>query len=150
LESVRLPKWRVEAWLEALARVERTAEKLARRLGRITILLHGSYARGDFNVWSDIDVIVASEAFRGVRQLDRYDMVADLLEPNVEPILLTPEELLNLLDKPSWRQALGRGTVVVHDDYDIVRRLEERGIKVQSYRELVEKVKKLIGRTVEI
>jgi predicted nucleotidyltransferase len=109
LKCVRLPRRRVEAWLEALARVERTAERLGGRLGRVTVLLHGSYARGDFNVWSDIDVIVASEAFRGVRQLDRYDIVAGLLEPGIEPILLTPEELIDILDKPSWRQALGRG-----------------------------------------
>lgn len=150
MRSVRLPRRRVEAWLEALARVERTASRLAGRLGRVTVLLHGSYARGDFNLWSDIDVIVVSDAFKGVRVLDRYDMVASLLEPSVEPVLVTPGEFEGMLSKPSWRQALARGVVVVRDDYGVAGMLQRLGIRVVGLAELVERVRGLLRWTVEL
>jgi len=40
------------------------ASRLRARLGRLSMALYGSYARGDFNLWSDVDVIVVSERFR--------------------------------------------------------------------------------------
>jgi Nucleotidyltransferase domain. len=41
------------------------ADRLRIRLGGLTMILYGSYARGDFNLWSDVDVLIISEYFRG-------------------------------------------------------------------------------------
>lgn len=93
------------------------AIKLRSRFGRLTMVLYGSYARGDFNLWSDVDVIVVSEHFR-----DR-DFVVRCVElddapPRLEPICWTPEEAIKALSKPWWREAL-RGCVVIVDDYGL-------------------------------
>jgi len=39
------------------------------------VVLHGSFACGGFNVWSDVDLLVVSERFRGVGILDRYNLL---------------------------------------------------------------------------
>ena len=56
-------------------RIIEEARRWARSLPfKATVILIGSYARGDFNLWSDVDVIVISE-FRGnpLRRLERID-----------------------------------------------------------------------------
>ncbi len=62
----------------------------------ITALLIGSYARGDFNVWSDVDVLLISDRFPE-RPLDRLK----LLDPpeGVEAIPLTPSDFHRLRRK---------------------------------------------------
>ena len=37
------------------------AECASSKLGKIVAVLHGSYARGDFGEWSDVDVLVVVE-----------------------------------------------------------------------------------------
>ena len=137
-----VPRSRIEDWLRVLDLAERLAERLRDSLGPVTVLLHGSYARGDFNLWSDVDVILVSPRFRGVRVLDRYDMIQSLLPPGFEAVPMTPEELRAALAKPAWRQALARGYVVVVDDLGLgqlvaraagpPRRLEELRRRLRS------------------
>ncbi len=148
---MRLPRSRVQAWLEALDKAEITAERLADRLGMATVILHGSYARGDFNLWSDIDLIIVSERFEGIRVLDRFDLVSDLLEPGVEVIPVTPRELRVMILKPSWRQALSRGAAIVRDDYGLAEAIREAiGVKLLGIGELRRRVKELIKESVEV
>jgi len=61
------------------------AEKLRRRLGKLTMILYGSYARGDFNLWSDIDVIIVSEHFKSKDFVVRCVELEDA-PPRLEPI----------------------------------------------------------------
>ena len=89
---VRIPRKRLEHWLQVLRELRDAAQRLAKQLGKISVLLHGSYARRDFNLWSDVDVIIVSEAFNDVRLLDRYELVKELLPDKAEPILWTPRE----------------------------------------------------------
>ena len=148
---MKLPRRRVEAWLNALEKARVTTERLARSLGRVTAILYGSYARGDFNVWSDIDLIVASEAFEGTRFLDRYDVVSKHVEPGVEAVLLTPRELVDALGKPAWRQALAAGSALLRDDYELGRLIEEAlGAKLASYEELVRRVRRLLEEAIDL
>ena len=89
-------------------------------LGRLAAILYGSYARGDFNLWSDADVIVVSEVFEGVRPLDRWRLLEATRPPSLlEPIPWTPGEARRMLGKPSWRHAMEQGCVVVLDDYGV-------------------------------
>ncbi|MHB1493772.1 MAG: nucleotidyltransferase domain-containing protein [Thermoplasmataceae archaeon] len=54
-----------------------------------TVILIGSYARGDFNLWSDVDLLIIGD-FSGnpVRRSEKLDFPA-----GYELILLTPEEI---------------------------------------------------------
>jgi len=104
-----------------LAQARQFAEAVRRRLGRATVVLYGSYARGDFNLWSDVDVIVVSDAFSGVPPLRRYDLVMEAAPPGFEVKLWTPEEARGAMAKPWWREALKR-KVVLADDYGLFAR----------------------------
>lgn len=148
---MKLPRRRVEAWLEALDKAAATTERLAAGLGGVTVILHGSYARGDFNVWSDIDLIVVSKRFEGVRVLDRYELISDLLDPGVEVVPMTPGELARQLAKPAWRQAFSRGAVIVRDDYGLAKVIEEAaGLKLTNLRDLRRRVERLLSGSVEV
>lgn len=103
-----------------VAQTRRYAEELRKKLGRVTVILYGSYVRGDFNLWSDVDVLVISEAFEKMRPLKRYDLIMDITPPGFEPKLLTPKEAMKQLAKPWWRKALEHSIVLV-DDYGIAK-----------------------------
>jgi len=59
------------------------------------IILYGSYARGDWREWSDIDLVVISDDFAGKRHWERIvvlsDAIYDLWEP-IEAVAMTLEE----------------------------------------------------------
>ena len=60
--------------------------------------LFGSYARGDYLESSDIDLVIVSPSFRGMRYIDRLEVVYRVAwrrrqTPWIEVIPLTPEEL---------------------------------------------------------
>lgn len=83
---------------EQRARIDlarRWAEALAARLAPgVTVqvaVVFGSTARGDFNKWSDIDVLVVADPLPD-RLLDRYDLVAPV-PAGVQPVLWTSTEL---------------------------------------------------------
>ena len=92
---------------------------------RATVILAGSYARGDFNLWSDVDVILVSD-FKG-NPLERLKTVSS--PPGYEVIPLTPRELALQLEKgnPLIVEAVCRG-IVLRDDYQILdeKRLKKR------------------------
>ena len=140
MRHVKIPKERIREWLNALDTAKRYADQLHEALGPVTVLLHGSFARGDFNLWSDIDLIIISSRFTNTRPLDRYNILPDN-PPRVEPIPLTPEEFLNLLEKPAWKQALTRGTVIIRDDLNITKKLHTLKIKTISITSLYNKIK---------
>lgn len=52
----------------------------------------GSVARGDFNVWSDVDVVVVADALPE-RPLDRTVALMEDRPPRVEATGFTPDEL---------------------------------------------------------
>jgi Nucleotidyltransferase domain. len=62
----------------------------------LTAVLIGSYARGDFNVWSDVDVLLVSDSFPA-RPLDRLKMIDP--PEGVEAIPLTPADFHRLRRK---------------------------------------------------
>lgn len=75
-----------------LERARCWAASLADRLpDLVAVVVVGSVARGDFNVWSDTDVVVVA---RGLpeRDRDRWALLCPL-EPGIQPIAWTPAEL---------------------------------------------------------
>jgi len=78
--------------LVGLARAH--VQRLPDRLGIRQAAVVGSVARGDFNVWSDVDVVVVADALPE-RLLDRAHVLMEGRPPGVEPIGFTPDELEN-------------------------------------------------------
>ena len=62
----------------------------------VTAVLAGSYARGDFNLWSDVDVLLVSDSFPE-SPLDRLKMVDP--PEGVEVIPLTRRDFYRLVKK---------------------------------------------------
>lgn len=96
-------------------KVIEAASKWARKLPfKATAILIGSYARGDFNLWSDIDVMVISEDFKGgpVGRLKSMDMPLGF-----QIIPLTSNEFKKLLAKkdPLALEAVKSGVILRND-----------------------------------
>ena len=61
---------------------------------KATVILIGSYARGNFNLWSDIDILLISESLSGnpIKRLKALD-----IPPGFQVIPLTLKEYEKLL-----------------------------------------------------
>lgn len=80
-----------------------------------SIVLFGSHAREEDLPWSDVDLLVISEGFSGMRRSDRIGLVLerwDYAKP-VEPVCLAPNEV-SIEDPLIWEVC--RDGVVVIDD----------------------------------
>lgn len=120
LEKRRAEQERVLKALQSYSRALRAS------LGPHTLILYGSYARGDFNSASDIDVIIVSMKFREMAPLERYEVLPPPPLPQLQAILWTPEEALKLWSKPAWRRALEH-SIVINDDLGITQAPREQG-----------------------
>ncbi len=69
-----------------------------KELRPLTAVVIGSTARGDFNEWSDIDVVIISDKFPE-NPLRRFDMLERQLKPGIEPIPLRLVDLRRLIRK---------------------------------------------------
>ncbi len=99
---------------QALRIAYRFAKCVERRLGPVKVIIYGSYARGDFNVWSDIDVLVITREVLPENPVQRLDLIEECISeyPVVEPVIITVEELIRRKNNPIIREALERGVVV--------------------------------------
>lgn len=96
-----MPKWlqeRERNWAQLKALAEQFAENAHAALGKVTIWLYGSVARGDFNLWSDVDVLLVTEQLPD-HPLKRQDLLMQIAPLNVEPIGYTKREFEQLLAK---------------------------------------------------
>jgi len=68
--------------------------KVKEVLGDVEVYLFGSFARGDWLVDSDVDLIVVSPRFRGLDFGKRYAILRKFLPPNrgFDILAYTPEE----------------------------------------------------------
>ncbi len=113
---------RLERRRRLVSRLCSWLRELRRRLGRVSLVLFGSYARGDFNAWSDVDLILVWEGFRDRSLAERWRLIRGLVEELGEPVdlvLWSPEEAGRLLEKPSWRRALAEACLLLADDYEL-------------------------------
>jgi len=89
---------------------------------KASVVLIGSYARGDFNLWSDVDVLLIADLHGN--PLERLKSID--APPGFEVIPLTLEEFEKLLSK---RNPLAVDTIVhgiiVRDDFCIGKLVEK-------------------------
>jgi predicted nucleotidyltransferase len=89
------------------------AAALPERLQVRAAVVFGSVARGDFNKWSDIDVLVVAEGLPAGAQ-ERLELLMEGSPPGLEPIGWTPAELAERRRRgdPIAIEATSQGVVV--------------------------------------
>ena len=108
----------IEKRKQIRAKIIKEAKEWAESLkGKYTAILIGSYAKGDFNIWSDVDIVLISD-FKGnpLERLKSIDMPA-----GYEIIPLTFEEFMRLLSKkdPIAKDAI-KYKLILRDDFKII------------------------------
>lgn len=87
--------------------------RLSARLPVVAAAVAGSVARGDFNVWSDVDLVVVVEGLPA-RGPERGALLLEDAPAGVQPVGFTPEEFLAAYAKgsPLAREAAERGVIL--------------------------------------
>lgn len=93
-------------------------DRLARRRPLVASAVVGSVARGDFNVWSDIDVVVVADGLPE-RAPDRGALLSENAPGGVQPVGFTPEEFEKALRRrnPLAREAVTTGIVLLGAEF---------------------------------
>lgn len=103
---------------ELLERARGYIAALAPRMPVVAAAVVGSVARGDFNVWSDIDVVIVADelpsAFR-----DRQALLLRDAAPGIQPIGFDPGEFRAALAKRNRlaQEVFEAGVVLTGEDF---------------------------------
>jgi predicted nucleotidyltransferase len=99
--------------LYSRAIIRRLVERIAERFQPDKIILFGSYAYGQPNPESDIDLLVVMPARNEIDQALKIDLAFDWPFP-VDLIVRTPENLKWRLEEGDWflREAVGKGKIL--------------------------------------
>jgi uncharacterized protein len=65
---------------------------LGDRLAIVAAVVVGSVARGDFNLWSDTDVVLVVDGALPSRAIDRLELADTGRHPGIQPALYSPDE----------------------------------------------------------
>lgn len=103
-----------------LARAAGCLPALRRATGPVTAVVYGSVARGDFNRWSDIDLLIVA-ADLPAQPLERLDLLLRVCPPGVEPRGYTVAEFARLQRRVDAQLGLLlRESVVLADDLGLL------------------------------
>jgi len=96
----RIIEERLRAREGAIQEAREFSDCVSEILEEITAILYGSYARGDFNEWSDIDVLIIAKELPQ-NPLERLNLIDACIKryPRVEPILITVSEFIRMRHK---------------------------------------------------
>ena len=94
------------------------SKAVSSKLGKFTGVLYGSMARGDYNVWSDIDFLVISDRLPE-HPLKRLEFLYSLTDTPIEVKGYTRVEFLKMIEKrnPLALDALMEGKIIVDDGF---------------------------------
>ena len=92
-------------------------ERLSERLPVVAAAVVGSVARGGFNVWSDVDVVVVAPGLPQ-RVPDRLRLLGADAPPGIQPVGFTPAELQAARRRrnPLIEELAERGVTLVGED----------------------------------
>lgn len=94
-------------------------QRLANSIGKLTAILYGSTARGDFKDWSDIDIIIISDNLPN-DSMEMLDFLYAYSEGLIEPKGFKLEEFKAIQDKPFGRLLAEEG-IVINDDLHLFK-----------------------------
>jgi predicted nucleotidyltransferase len=91
---------RAQAWRALIDEARAYAQRVRRDLGEAEVYLFGSGARGDFNLGSDLDLLVVSPHLPK-DPIERSRLLLGFAQGREEPRGMTPAEFDSLLAKGS-------------------------------------------------
>ncbi len=104
-----------------MAKAREWAKELVLELGehgiRVdTVILFGSYARGDFSSSSDLDLMIISSDWEGVNYTERLSLLYRLWDKDIDAnfVALTPRELRDRLGKSIVLRDASRYWIVLY------------------------------------
>jgi predicted nucleotidyltransferase len=103
---------------EAIQIASDYAQRLEKAIGSLTGVLYGSFARGDFNLGSDIDVLIISNSLpEGF--FKRIELLYHYVQGMIEPKGYTQTEFLNMLhsNNPLAIDALKNGEILLDNGF---------------------------------
>lgn len=89
---------RRQAREEMIRAARESVRRLSERIDLVAAAVVGSVARGDFNVWSDIDVVIVANGLP-TRSLDRHSLLLDPAAPGVQALGFTRDEFDRALER---------------------------------------------------
>ncbi|MEM4311572.1 MAG: nucleotidyltransferase domain-containing protein [Nitrososphaerales archaeon] len=106
--------------LEVIERVKVLCKNLRKKYPLFTIMLIGSFSRGDFNLHSDIDILIIFDKELPKSPLERYKLVEDFLEPNMEAQIIGLKEFKKRVEKrdPVINKIL-KDAMIIEDDLNV-------------------------------
>ncbi len=89
--------------------IRKVVAEACRRVGAVRALLFGSYARGDADAYSDVDVLIVCPTQRGF--FERHELFADVMSafPGCDLLVYTPDEFAQLRERGVVYEALREG-----------------------------------------
>jgi hypothetical protein len=101
---------------EAIRTARGFAERVKACFEKVSAVLIGSYARGDFNEWSDVDVLIVVKKSPW-QSFGEDGLSSGEMPAGVEPIILSLSEFMRQkhLATPLYTEACGQGVVLVDD-----------------------------------
>ncbi|NJD77967.1 MAG: nucleotidyltransferase domain-containing protein [Candidatus Methanoperedens sp.] len=120
------------------------SKAVSSKLGKFTGVLYGSMARGDYNVWSDIDFLVISDKLPE-NPLKRLEFLYSLTDTPIEVKGYTKDEFLRMIEKrnPLALDALVEGKIIIDDGFWKIAK--DRFEEVKKKYELVKGHKKWVS-----
>ena len=93
----------------SLDRIGRVVTTACRRVGAERAVLFGSYARGDADAYSDVDLLIVCPTER--RLFDRHELFADVMDafPGCDLLVYTLDEFVELRERGVVYEALREG-----------------------------------------
>lgn len=118
------------------------------KLGKFTGVLYGSMARGDYNVWSDIDFLVISDKLPK-NPLKRLEFLYSLTETPIEVKGYTRNEFLKMIEKrnPMALDSLVEGKLIMDDGFWKIAMIKFEDVK-ERY-ELVKEPKRWVSMSMK-
>lgn len=115
-ESMGIIEERIKKRNEFIRSAQVFTSCVTAKLPNTTIIVYGSVARGDFNEWSDIDILIITKDKVPKKPTDRLDVIFECMKinPLIEPVIITLKEFYKLLNKknPLIVEAVKKGVVV--------------------------------------
>jgi len=94
------------------------ANKLKEEIGPLTAILYGSFARGNFNLGSDIDVLIISNNLP-LNPLKRMELLYRCISGGIEPKGYTQAEFISMLklQNPIALNTLQNGVILLDNSF---------------------------------
>ncbi|MCZ7394164.1 MAG: nucleotidyltransferase domain-containing protein [Candidatus Methanoperedens sp.] len=144
MERLLIPKTKGKNMEQVFDILMEYSKAVSSKLGKFTGVLYGSMARGDYNVWSDIDFLVISDKLPE-NPLERLEFLYSLTDTPIEVKGYTRNEFLKMIEQrnPIALDALVEGKVIVDDGFWEVAKNKFEDVKKRY--ELVKEPKRWVS-----